>query len=126
MSTIVGTKSRYDANMFDQPAYASRFLEQALLVAIVCHAAAMVSMAILLLPGMPGGNNALSGRATYVAANPWLWRLGWLPWRLTALAGLLLSVALLRTTWSPRFPAILALLTTVVALVVEKPGQLAW
>src|SRR5258708_23928135 len=118
MSTIDMIKAGPDPEFLEQPLLASRFLEQALLLAIVCHAAAMLSMAILLLPGMPGGSNVLTDRVAYIAANPWLWRLGWLPWQLTALSDLLLSVALLRTTWLPRFPAILALLTTLAAIMI--------
>jgi len=38
---------------------AARFLEQALLITILAHAAAMLSMALLLLPGLPGGGNLL-------------------------------------------------------------------
>jgi hypothetical protein len=57
---------------------AARFLEQALLFTIVAHAAGMVSMALLLLPAMPGGGNLSdASRVAYIAAHPWLWRLGW-------------------------------------------------
>src|SRR5258705_53906 len=98
---------------------AAKFLERALLFAIVIHAVAMVSMALLLLPGMPGGTNAnppyefdpnslhlprttdptfVSGgsrnRVAYIAQHPWRWRLGWIPWQLTALSDLLIAIAL--------------------------------
>lgn len=105
---------------------AARFLERALLVTILAHAAAMFSMAVVLLPGMPGGSNPLAARVAYVAANPWLWRLGWLPWQLTALSDLLIAVALLRTAWIPRLPAIGVMLTTLTAILIEQPGELSW
>src|SRR5258707_1507725 len=91
---------------------ASRFLEQALLITILAHAAAMLSMALLLLPGMPGGSNHLAARVGYIAAHPCLWRLGWFPWHLTALSDLLIAGAVLRPAWSPRIPAILVIITT--------------
>ena len=50
----------------------------------------MLSMAVLLLPGLPSGGTADDlARIRYVAAHPWLWRLGWLPWQLTALSDVL-------------------------------------
>src|SRR5258708_22279579 len=126
MSTIDMIKAGPDPEFLEQPLLASRFLEQALLLAIVCHAAAMLSMAILLLPGMPGGSNVLTDRVAYIASNPWLWRLGWLPWQLTALSDVLLAVALLRTAGIPRRPAIFVALTTLAAVLVEQPGELSW
>jgi hypothetical protein len=104
---------------------ASRFLERALLFTIVAHFTAMLSMALLLLPGMPGGNS-LDGRIAYLATNPWLWRLGWIPWHLTALSDLLLAIALLRTKWIPRYPALFVLLTTLAAVLIEQPGEFSW
>src|SRR4051812_11673033 len=87
---------------------AGRFLEQALLLSLVLHLLAMLGMALLLLPGMPGGNYAdVAGRMVYVADHPWLWRLGWLPWQLTALSDLLLALALLRAPAISRLPAAL-------------------
>src|SRR5262245_39139434 len=109
------------------PPTAARFLEQALLITILAHAAAMVSMALLLLPGMPGGGTLeVAERAAYVAGHPWLWRLGWLPWHITALSDLLLAVALLRTSWIPRLPAWLILGLTLVAIGIEQPAELRW
>lgn len=105
---------------------AALFLERALLVTILAHAAAMVSMGLLLLPGMPGGGNPTTARVAYIAGQPWLWRLGWLPWQLTALSDLVLAIALLRTSWIPRVPAIVVLITTLVAILIEQPGELAW
>src|SRR5207237_5150791 len=102
---------------------AAKFLERALLFTIVIHAVAMVWMVLFLLPGMPGGPNAdspgdfqinsalpslddptfvkagLRDRVAYIAEHPWRWRIGWIPWQLTALSDLLLAVALVRPRW---------------------------
>src|SRR5258708_12487403 len=86
---------------------ASRFLEQALLITILAHAAAMLSMALLLLPGMPGGNNDLAARVAYVASHPWLWRLGWLPWHLPPLPALPFPAPFPPPPWIPPPPPIL-------------------
>jgi hypothetical protein len=105
----------------------SRLLEQALLFTFVVHALAMLSMVTCLLPGLPGGSDAdLASRAAYVGSHPWLWRLGWLPWGLTALSDLLLAVALLRTPWMPRLPAWIGSLVTAAAVVPDQFGQIDW
>jgi hypothetical protein len=105
---------------------AAVWLERALLFAFVAHGLAMLAMALLLLPGVPGGPNGPAARMAYVAAHPWLWRLGWLPWQLTALADLALAVALVATAWVPRPPALLTLLVTLAALVPDQLGQALW
>jgi hypothetical protein len=68
----------------------------------------------------------LTERAHYVAAHPWLWRLGWFPWQLTAFSDLLLGVALLWTPWIPKLPAVLTLFVTVCAIVPDQMGQALW
>src|SRR5205823_3159427 len=83
---------------------ASRLLELALLLTFVAHAIAMAAMAALLLPGMPGGGTPEAVRVAYIAAHPWLWRLGWSTWGATALSDVLLALALVRTPWVPRTP----------------------
>src|SRR5256885_9198758 len=99
------------------PQPAARLLEASLLFNFQIHAVAMVSMAVLLLPGMPGGGVADDAqRVAYIAHHPWLWRLGWLPWQATALADLLLAGALVRTKWVPRGPAPLTLAVTLAAI----------
>jgi hypothetical protein len=105
----------------------SRFLERSLLFTFAVHAVAMVSMAILLLPGMPGGGSSSDvSRITYIAAHPWLWRLGWFPWQVTALSDVLLGVALLRTKWIPKAPAAVTLIVTMMAVLPDQAGQLLW
>ena len=105
----------------------ARFLMAALAFTFVCHGLAMLGMVLLLLPGMPGGGvDDVAARAAYVAGHPWRWRLGWLGWQLTALSDVLLGVALVRTRWIPRVPAILTLLMTLAAVVPDQGGQLLW
>ena len=104
-----------------------RWLARALIAVFIIHGLAMLSMAALLLPGTPGGSqSSVAARMAYVAAHPWLWRLGWLPWGLTALGNLLLALALLRTPWIARLPAWLALLATLCAIIPDQTGQLLW
>jgi hypothetical protein len=106
---------------------AARLLEASLLFNFLIHAVAMASMALLLMSAMPGGGVADNAqRVAYVANHPWLWRLGWLPWQVTALADLMLAVALVRTSWIPRGPAILTLVVTLAAIVPDQLGQVLW
>src|SRR5436190_17704465 len=105
----------------------SRLLERALLFTFVIHGVAMASMALLLLPGMPGGGTPDDlARIRYVAAHPWLWRLGWFPWQLTALSDLLIGVGLLRARWIPKVPALLTMIVTIAAVLPDQAGQLCW
>jgi hypothetical protein len=102
-------------------------LRSALLFTLLMHGLGMVAMAALLLPGMPGGGTlADAARIAYIAEHPGLWRLGWLPWQLTAVSDLLLAVALLRDPAVPRRPAVLAALVTVAAVIPDQLGQACW
>src|SRR5579871_289679 len=108
------------------PTPAARLLEQVLLLNLAVHLLAMLSM-LLLLPGLPGGTATdLGERAAYVAAYPWLWRLGWIPWQLTAAVDVLTGIALCRTPWVPRLPAVLTLLITLTAVVPDQTGEGRW
>jgi hypothetical protein len=105
---------------------AARLLEAALLFTFLSHAGAMLSM-MLLLPGLPGAAaSGVAARAAYVGSHPWIWRLGWLPWQVTALSDLALCVALLRTRWAPRLPAALAIIATVAGIIPDQFGQFQW
>ncbi len=126
MTANAAPPSTKSANLADSPPLAARLLERALLITILAHAAAMGSMALLLLPGMPGSSNLLAARVAYIATNSSLWRLGWLPWQITALSDLLIAVALLRTVWIPRRAAIFVVITTLVAFLIEQPGEFSW
>lgn len=100
------------------------FLERALLFSFCIHGIAMLSMLFFLLAGLPGGPNDSAARMTYVARSPWLWRLGWFPWQLTALSDLLISLALLRTGW--RLAALFTVLIVVAGIVPDQMGQVLW
>lgn len=109
------------------PLRASKFLERALLFTIAMHGLAMLSMAVILLPGMLGGTSTTDAqRIAYIANNAALWRLGWLPWQLTALSDLILAVALVRTNWIPKVPAVIVLLLTITAMSIEQPQEFWW
>src|SRR5258706_9091721 len=105
----------------------ARLLERALLFTFVVHGIAMLSMALLLLPGMPGGGTADSAvRIRTMADHPWLGRLGWFPWQVTALSDLILGIGLVRTRWIPKVPAAVTMLLTVAAVIPDQAGQICW
>lgn len=104
---------------------AAKFLERALLFTIVCHAVAMLSMALFLLPGMPGHGD-VAQRMAYIQSHPWQWRIGWFPWQVTALSDLILAFALIQTKWIPRVPAFASLVLTMAAFLVEQPAEYRW
>lgn len=106
---------------------ADRFLQVALIFTIFIHGVAMISMALILLPGMPGGGATDDiERIRYIAEHPWLWRLGWLPWQITALSDLLLGMALLRVRWIHLAPAVITMLITIAAVFPDQLGQVLW
>ncbi|HTU92819.1 MAG TPA: hypothetical protein VMF69_22245 [Gemmataceae bacterium] len=110
-----------------EPRLAARFLEQTLLVNLGVHIAALIGTSLLLLPALPGGNSASDAeRVGYLAAHPWLWRLGWLPWQAAALLNVLTGLALWRTAWVPRLPAAAVLMFTLLAVAPDQAGQFLW
>jgi hypothetical protein len=106
---------------------AGRFLEQALVWNFLIHLWAMGTMALIILPGLPGGAATDDRtRTAYIAEHPWLWRFGWLPWHLCAVIDLVTGVALVCTRWVPKLPAVLTLLVTVAAVAFEQSGEVPW
>jgi hypothetical protein len=102
-------------------------LESALIFTFFAHAAAMLTMAAFLLPGMPGGSSpTAAARIDYVANHPALWRIGWLGWQVTALSDLMLSVALLATKWISKPIAAATVLITIAAILPDQIGQAIW
>src|SRR5438105_2517482 len=98
---MISTPTSIDASQRnDKAILAARFLEQALVFTFVAHGLGMLSLIAFLLPGLPGGSTPENApRIAYIAMHPWLWRLGWLPWQITALSDILLAIALVRTPW---------------------------
>lgn len=104
-----------------------RSLERALLFNFAIHGVALLGMAAFLLPALPGGSDAPDAdRIAYIAAHPWLFRLGWLPWQLCAVADLWLAIAMVRVAWIPRVPAIGVLVLTVAAVIPDQYAQAVW
>jgi hypothetical protein len=102
-------------------------LEWALLFNFIIHGVAMLGMVTLLIPTLPGGSaTSDAARVAAIAAHPWLFRLGWLPWQLCALADLLLAIAMVRVRWLPRLPAVLVLLFTIAAVIPDQYAQAVW
>ncbi len=86
----------------------------------------MLSMLAFLLPGLPSGTTDLPQRIAYISDHAFLWKLGWFPWQITALSDLILAVALVRTKWVPRLPAVGSLILTIVAVSIEQPAEYRW
>jgi hypothetical protein len=70
-----------------------RWCVKALLICLLVRLVGLVSMATLLAPGLDFSATPIE-RAVSVSQHPWLWRLGWLPWQMTAVWDVLLSLAL--------------------------------
>lgn len=60
------------------------------------HALALVTMLLLLRPGMDIAAFSVAERARYVSEHALAWRLGWLPWQLSALSDAWVSWAFWR------------------------------
>lgn len=104
----------------------SKFLLGALVFTFLCHGAALIATLVFLLPGLPSGHNDLAHRVSYIGQHALIWRIGWLPWQLTALSDLILAVALVRTSWISRPAAFISLGLTVTALLIEQPAEFRW
>lgn len=75
-------------------------MRAALLFFAFIHAVALATMLLLLRPGMDVAAFSLAERARYVATHGSAWRWGWLPWQLSALSDLWVSMAFWR--WAAR------------------------
>jgi hypothetical protein len=71
-------------------------MRASLLFFAAVHAVALLTMLLLLRPGMDAATFSALERARYVAENAQAWRLGWLPWQLSALSDLWVSAAFWR------------------------------
>ncbi|HEY4222083.1 MAG TPA: DUF2071 domain-containing protein, partial [Myxococcota bacterium] len=109
------------------PPRPGRALERALIVNTLVHVLALASMVALLLPALPGGNAPDDlARVSYIAAHPWLFRLGWLPWQGCALGDLLLAIAMVRTPWLARAASWVTLALTVLAVIPDQTTEALW
>jgi hypothetical protein len=107
--------------------FSEKAIEISLLFALVVHVIALLTMAGLLLPGIPGsGLGTADLRAAYIATHPWQWHLGWFPWHLCALSDLAISLALLRLRWVPKALSVATLLLTLIAASIEQYFEIPW
>lgn len=117
---IHDTKKREELSLY-------RALMTSLLFTIVAHALGLLSMATILRPGVADNFNTLE-QAQYIAEYPNLWRLGWLPWNLSALGNIIFGVFLI--AWTRSRPnktgwilASLALFLTICAVIPDQYGE---
>jgi hypothetical protein len=105
----------------------TRHVERALLATLACHGLAMVAMAALLLPMMPGGPiRDDAARMTAIAVHAARWRSGWATWGVTAASDLALGLTILGWARVPRPHAWVALALVCAALVPDQSAQLRW
>jgi hypothetical protein len=100
-------------------------LERVCVASLAAHLLALAALFGLLLPGTPA-RAGLAERAAWLAAHPWLWRLGWLPWLLAALCDLALAAALVASPRLGRWSARAAFAVAVGTAAVTFPGQLRY
>jgi hypothetical protein len=97
-------------------------LRTALLLSFLAHGAAMLLMAAVLLPMVPGGGGTDAERIARIVATPWKYRLGWAGWQVTALANVWLAIAMVRASRSKA--AIAQLVLTGLAVIPDQVAQL--
>ena len=91
------------------------------------HGLALLSMAALLIPALPGGSAASDAeRVQTIALHPWRFRVGWLPWQACALGDLWMAIAMVRARWLPRGGAWLVLALTAIAVCPDQYAQAVW
>jgi hypothetical protein len=102
-------------------------VERGLLATLACHGLAMVAMAAILLPMMPGGpTHDDAARMAAIAQHAALWRLGWAAWGITAASDVALGLAILGWTRVPRSRAWIAFALACAAVVPDQAAQLRW
>src|SRR6185312_11577149 len=106
---------------------ADRAIELALLVTLPVHVLALITMAALLLPAIPGpGLPTPELRLAFLAVHPLRWHIGWFPWHLCALSDLALSSALLTARWIPKRASITTFGFTIAAFAIEQYYETLW
>lgn len=98
----------------------------AYVVALCTHGLGLLTMALFVVPGMPGGPVPPLERVRYLASHPLLWKLGWLPWQLSALADLLLAAAWWGIDRIPAWLRGLIVVFTLAGVVPDQLGQWRW
>ncbi len=101
-------------------------LELAFWFAFFTHAAGLVTMALMIMPGMPGSFASDLARVNYISSNPIVWKLGWLPWQLSALSDLLIAAAFLSFSKLSGWLKTFLIIATVVAIIPDQYGQYLW
>lgn len=110
----------------DSSTRAAWSLSRVLLANLIVHALAMLAMAALLLPMMPGGGVSDVERIAQLAEHPWTFRIGWWPWHACAIADVWLAIVVVRSPLLPRGLGIIALLFTLIAVLLDQAGQILW
>ncbi|MFO0619364.1 MAG: DUF2071 domain-containing protein [Polyangiaceae bacterium] len=101
-----------------------RALARAFVAMFVVHAVAMLAMPLVLARFLPGGAaSSEEARIAAIAASPWSFRVGWMPWQLTAVIDLLFAWLVARTPWLPRALRWLSFGVTLAAVVPDQLGQ---
>ncbi len=77
-----------------EPATRSALL-RALVLFIVTHGVALLTMALVLGRGMDPGAASVADRMAWISTHETEWRLGWLPWQLSAASDVAVCIALL-------------------------------
>ncbi len=103
-----------------------RPVERWLMAMVWVHVAAMVGMALVLARFLPGGGLEDAERVRLIAEQPWLFRLGWLPWQLTAAVDFVFAVTLVRARELPRPLTVAALVLTLAAIAPDQYAQAVW
>ncbi|MFK7986449.1 MAG: hypothetical protein AB8I08_10485 [Sandaracinaceae bacterium] len=98
-------------------------VSRALLMFIVAHGLGMLTMAVLLRGGMDAAFADGAARQAYVAGHPWAWRLGWVPWQLSALSNLAVNTTLLLWLRERRKPLALGWVALGLCVVAAIPEQ---
>jgi hypothetical protein len=96
---------------------ARRLVVASVVFFVVTHVVALATMALVLRPGMDPSAFTPAERMAFVAASPWAWRLGWLPWQLSALSDV--AVCLSLWAWARRRADLTAVRWALAALALD-------
>lgn len=99
-------------------------VERWLMAMVWIHVASMLAMPLVLARFLPGGgvDDPLE-RVRLIAEHPWMFRLGWLPWQLTALVDFIFAVALVRARYLPKALTVPTLVMTLAAIAPDQYAQ---